>query len=295
MDKILKLINDIRRRLDNLSSIIEEEGLKSLSTANLSEFEILKNLLYSEEWPEAVLDFQIVDENLEEEKMDRAEGIVDILIQEELENKVILDYGCGEGHIAKYVSQQESKKSIGYDISKSEKSKLLWEDESEGYLLTTNFEKVKENGPYDIIIIYDVLDHSEDPVEILNNARSLLADDGKIYLRCHPWCGRHGGHLYREINKAFVHVIFTEEELKELGIIDQEPNIKVIYPMAQYEDYIKFSNLIFVEKDIDAQDVEDFFLKNEIIVKRLRKIIPVKERLPIHQMSQCFHDYILKK
>jgi SAM-dependent methyltransferase len=297
MDKILKLINDIRRRLDNLSSIIEEEGLKSLSTANQSEFEILRNLLYSEEWPEAVLDFQIVDENLEEEKMDRAEGIVDILIQEELEDKVILDYGCGEGHIAKYISQQKSKKSIGYDISRTEKSKLLWEDEceSEGYLLTTNFEKVKENAPYDIIIIYDVLDHTEDPIEILNKASSLLSDNGKIYLRCHPWCGRHGGHLYREINKAFVHVIFTEEELKELGFVEQEFNLKIIYPVSKYEEYIKYSDLKILERDVDVQDVENFFIKNEIISNRLKKIIPVKERFPNYQMSQCFHDYVLGK
>jgi len=304
MDKkeIINIINDIKIKLNKISSQLVDVDDNSFVNDNFvenssfseNEFEILKNLLYSEEWPEAVLDFQIVDENLEEEKMDRAEGIVDILIQEELEDKVILDYGCGEGHIAKHISQQKSKKSIGYDISRTEKSKLLWEDESEGYLLTTNFEKVKENAPYDIIIIYDVLDHSEDPIEILNKASSLLSDNGKIYLRCHPWCGRHGGHLYREINKAFVHIIFSDEELKELGIIDQEPNIKVIYPMAQYDRFIKSSNLKTIERDIDTQGVEDFFIKNEIITKRLKKIIDFKG-FPTHQLSQCFHDYILGK
>lgn len=303
-EKILKNIKEIKIKLDEIYEELNEIQIEK-KTEKLdkiyevlkdeSEFEQLKNLLNSEEWPEAVLDFQIVDENSEEEKMDRAEGIVDILINEELENKKILDFGCGEGHSAKYASTQEKTTSVGYDLVKSEKSKLLWENEEENYLLTTNFEKVKEKGPYDIIMIYDVIDHCEDPINVLNQAKSLLSDNGKIYLRCHPWCGRHGGHLYREINKAFVHIIFSDEELKELGINEQEPNIKVTFPIAEYHKFIEQANLKIENEDVEYQDVEDFFVKNPIITKRLKNIINVKEKYPKHQTSQCFHDYILIK
>ena len=50
----------------------------------------LKSLMNSPEWPEAVSSFQIVDSNSEEEKMDRAEGIVDIIVQEDLLSKKFL-------------------------------------------------------------------------------------------------------------------------------------------------------------------------------------------------------------
>ena len=66
--------------------------------------------------------------------MDRAEGVVDILVEESLENKKFLDFGCGEGHMAKYAAK-ECSLSIGYDLQKSEKSKFDWESQENNFLL----------------------------------------------------------------------------------------------------------------------------------------------------------------
>jgi len=273
---------------------------KSNETVKSNDFETLKDLLNSNEWPDAVPEFQMVDQNSEEEKMDRAEGIIDILVQENLPEKKFLDFGCGEGHMAKYASK-ECSVSVGYDIIKPEKSKFNWENKEEKFLLTTDFQKVKEEGPYDIIMIYDVIDHAEgEPEEILLKAKSVLKDDGKIYLRTHPWCGRHGSHLYRQINKAFVHLVFTEDELDRLGYKLEEKNIKVLYPMADYGDIIKKSGLKPNEPDVENNSVEDFFKDNDEISNRLKKVISNNRTkgvvvFPEHQMKQCFHDYILTK
>jgi 2-polyprenyl-3-methyl-5-hydroxy-6-metoxy-1,4-benzoquinol methylase len=266
-----------------------------------NDFEALKDLLNSNEWPDAVPEFQMVDQNSEEEKMDRAEGIVDILVQENLPEKKFLDFGCGEGHMAKYASKDCSV-SVGYDIIKPEKSKFNWENKEDKFLLTTDFQKVKEEGPYDIIMIYDVIDHAEgNTEEILIKAKSVLKDDGKIYLRTHPWCGRHGSHLYRQINKAFVHLVFTEDELDKLGYKLEEKNIKVLYPVANYGSIIKKSGLKSNEPDVENNSVEDFFKNTKIISDRLKKLISTNKEsngtiaFPEHQMKQCFHDYILTK
>lgn len=266
----------------------------------LNDFEELKDLLNSTDWPEAVPEFQMVDQNSEEEKMDRAEGIIDILVQENLPEKKFLDFGCGEGHMAKYASK-ECSVGVGYDITKPEKSKFNWENKEDKFLLTTDFQKVEQEGPYDIIMIYDVIDHAEgDPEEILLKAKSVLKDDGKIHLRTHPWCGRHGSHLYRQINKAFVHLVFTEDELDQLGYKLEEKNIKVLYPIADYADIIKKSGLKSNGRDIENNNVEDFFKKNNLISNRLKKLISNNKTngaivFPEHQMNQCFHDYILTK
>lgn len=317
MYEIINLMREIKDKLssienllaNNRSGLIEKwpiENVNSpaptLTPAKLdqsvesNDFEALKDLLNSTDWPEAVLDFQIVDENSEEEKMDRAEGIIDLLVEEGLKDKKILDFGCGEGHAVKHASKQETKCSVGFDIIRSEKLKLLWENEEENYLLTTNLEKVKEKGLYDVIIIYDVLDHCDNPVDVLNEAKSLLNDNGTIYLRCHPWCSRHGGHLYRKINKAFIHVVFSDDELKELGL-EPEKMIKVKLPMKTYEDYIKASGLKIESKDIETQDVEDFFEKTPEMCDRLKQVMNIDngKTFPKHQLSQCFHDYILIK
>lgn len=263
------------------------------------EFEKLKELLVSSDWPESVLEFQIVDENSEQEKMDRAEGVIDILIQDDLKDKKFLDFGCGEGHMAKYCASQ-SISSIGYDISKSDKSSFIWEEKQENLLLTTDFNKVKENGPYDIILLYDVIDHAEGgiekQVEILRSAAEILSEKGKIYLRCHPWCARHGSHLYRQINKAFIHLVFSEDEINQLGYTLEKFQNKTIYPVLYYKKIIEMSGLKRKEPELERQNVEEFFKKTEIISNRIKNSVPLEGRaFPDFQLSICFADYILHK
>ena len=271
----------------------------TIKTEETKDFSDLKSLLSSEDWPEAVFQAQIADENSEKDKAERAEGICDIILPP-LEGKRLLDFGCGEGHIVNY-SAKDSELSVGYDIEKSLKSQFTWEEKNKNTLLTTDFEKVKAEGPYDLIMIYDVLDHAKQDTmsEILTKASSVLSEDGRIYLRCHPWCGRHGGHAYREMNKAFVHLIFNEEELKSLGL-DLNPTHKVLFPIATYDKAIQDSNLVKEsEHDIETEEVESFFSEVPIVRDRILKMFDISQwgekGRPSFQMSQCFVDYVLKK
>jgi 2-polyprenyl-3-methyl-5-hydroxy-6-metoxy-1,4-benzoquinol methylase len=285
-NKIINIVNEITDKINEIKEILSDFD-------ETNELSVLKNLLNSEDWPESVFDFQIADRNSEDEKMDRAEGIVDIVFDEKLTNKKFLDFGCGEGHVVKYLSK-DTAISVGYEIEKPSNCNFEWEVENE-YLLTTDFQKVKEKGPYDVILIYDVLDHAEDSVKALTDAKSLLGDGGKIYLRCHPWCGRHGGHCYRKVNKAFVHLIFTEKELDEMGFTPEEKTNKVLFPLGNYSEMIEESGLIKVqEENVERQSVENFFSDNPIIVNRLKKLFKL-DGFPNFQMEQCFLDYVLMK
>lgn len=288
----------IRDLIDEVITSIEESSppKKAIKIENEAEFNLLKSLLDSNEWPEAVFGAQIADENSESDKAERAEGISDILLPP-FSGKKFLDFGCGEGHVAKYVSGEASI-SVGYDIEKSLSSKLEWENKNEKFLLTTDFDKVMSEGPYDIIMIYDVLDHSSDvPSEILLKAKSVLAEDGRIYLRCHPWTGRHGGHAYRKINKAFVHLAFREEELDHLGL-KLEHNRKILFPIKTYNQAIEEAGLEREsEPEIDTQEVESFFEENPLVKSRILAAFGLEEwtaEKPVFQMSQCFLDYVLK-
>jgi 2-polyprenyl-3-methyl-5-hydroxy-6-metoxy-1,4-benzoquinol methylase len=300
INKIQINLNDVLREINSesepVATHVNTAALEVKDALSDKHFEELKILLASDEWPEAVLDFQIVNQDSEEEKMDRAEGIVDILVQEEIQDKKFLDFGCGEGHMVKYASK-DSAIAVGYDIAKPEKSKFNWEEKEDKFLLTTDFEKVKEEGPYDVIMIYDVIDHAEgDPVDILIKAKSVLSIGGKIYMRTHPWSSRHGGHLYRKINKAFVHLVFTQEELELMGYTFEEKHTKVIFPIATYAGYIEKAKLKKKgEPDIEHQTPEDFFKNSNVVSSRLKKLTPNGKDFPEFQMSQCFHDYVLVK
>lgn len=290
LEKIRDLINEI-------INSIEEPSLPSneVKVENESEFKLLKSLLESDRWPEAVFSAQIADDNSESDKAERAEGISDILLPP-FAGKKFLDFGCGEGHVAKYVSGEASM-SVGYDVNKA--GSFDWEIKEERFLLTTDFEKVVSEGPYDIILIYDVLDHSlTDPLDVLSKAKSVLADEGRIYLRCHPWTGRHGGHAYRKINKAFVHLALSEEELDLLGV-KIEHNRKILFPIKTYNKAIDEAGLEREsEPEIDTQEVESFFEENPLVKSRILSSFGIDEWTldrPVFQMSQCFLDYVLKK
>lgn len=284
--------------LENASNLrkVLSDLMKSLDS--FCEFEDLKRLLESEDWPQAVFQVQIADENSEKDKDERAEGISDILLPP-LDGKKFLDFGCGEGHVANHASKSADF-SVGYDIVKSPRSRFDWEGEGDKALFTTDIEKARAKGPFDVILLYDVLDHAREsaPQDILALAKSMLADNGKIYVRMHPWTSRHGGHAYRKINKAFVHLVFTEEELGYLGL-ELEHNLKIKAPVATYASWLAGPGLKnSVEPELDQQDVEAFFKDTPVVRKRILQSFGKeewKDECPAWQMSQCFWDYVLEK
>lgn len=296
LEKIRDLANELIASLEKLDApSFKAESISEFKESD--EFRLMKSLVHSDEWPEAVFSLQIADDNSESDKEERAEGIADILLPP-FSGKRFLDFGCGEGHVAKYVANDASF-SVGYDISKNEASKLDWEIKKDKFLLTTDFKKVMSEGPYDIVMIYDVLDHSsESPSDILLKAKSVLADDGRIYLRCHPWTGRHGGHAYRKTNKAFVHLAFSEEELNHMGV-RLEYNRKILFPINTYNKAIDEAGLAREsEPEVDTQEVESFFEQNPLVKSRILSSFGLDEwtaEKPVFQMSQCFLDYVLKK
>jgi SAM-dependent methyltransferase len=302
----------MREKLEQIRSLVDEllasldSGRPPAAVAPViipdyvpqSDWEEVRSLLDSDAWPQAVFPVQIADDNLERDKEERAQGICDIILPPLIEKR-FLDFGCGEGHVAKCVSREASV-SVGYDIQRPAKSPFVWEEQEGGLLLTKDLDRVRALGPYDAILMYDVVDHASgcSPADLLSKARELLTDGGRIYLRCHPWCGRHGGHAYKRLNKAFVHLVLTKDEMESLGV-DVDEVVKVTKPLYSYGEAIKSAGLVQdSEPEIDSQEVEDFFRDTPVVRDRILKAWGVDKwdhDPPSFQMSQCFVDYVLKK
>lgn len=277
---------DLLAKLNEAKQALEKPIVKAQEVLPInklsSEAQALFNMLQSSEWPEAVPEFLICSET-EEDKCERAEGILDY-IDIELKDKKVLDFGCGEGHVS-LKAAETSALSVGYDVKPS--GAMTWEQKDK-YLLTTDFSKVQNQGPYDLVILYDVLDHSEDPVAILKQVKSVCHSGSQIFVRCHSWMSRHGSHLYKQMNKAWVHLFFTAEELASMGL---KPDIvqRYYFPMNHQHDWFKNADLKIKSEDVIKGIVEEFFKKPEI---KSRLPNAFKE-FPEWQMSQSFNDYFL--
>ena len=267
-----KTIKEYIRALEHITKfmrvLLDEESRTPAELqdgrSELEEITTLRMLAKSEKWPKAVPDELICEEN-EDHKLARAAGIVNNFIVTDLSDKKLLDFGCGEGHVS-YIAASlfDVKLSVGYDISKK------WNEfeQTPNLKFSDDFEEIKKNGPYDAIVINDVIDHVDE--NVLIKAKELKTQHGRIYLRCHPWTSRHGSHLYKQLNRAYLHLVFTSDELYAMGLKETYTR-KFLDPIAEYKKLIKESGLLIVDENITNVPIELFFTHQSTVLRRIKE------------------------
>jgi SAM-dependent methyltransferase len=247
-------------------------------------------LLNSDEWPAAITPAEIAREGSDKDCFERADYILNDVIKINLSNKKVLDFGCGSGHL---VARGLAKgvKIFGYD--KKFINNHLWKEHD--YNFTHYWLKILSNGPFDLVIYNDVFDHSEFPLEDLMRIKTVIAPNGVAFIRCHPICSRHGGHIHNTFNKAFAHMVLSDKELGSLGL--ELPIQRVLYPLATYETYIKKAGLKIDSKNVVRSQVEPFFKENQIIADRLSAFYSGQSKgsIPEFQMGQSYIDFVVSR
>lgn len=234
-------------------------------------FNELKNLIESDSWPQAIDPDLICNDESDDDKDLRAEGIIEFLIDESLEGKRFLDFGCGDGHVVKKALEKKPFVSMGYDVVESECWGRLNLPVGENHAVTTDWDQIVQNGPYDVVLLYDVLDHLDgNQVATLKKLKTVMPAGGRIYVRCHPWCSRHATHLYKKKNKAFLHLIFTDIELARLGLTGGLKTEKIIHPHMTYKQWFNDASLDLVSEYPIQENLEDFFHLNPIVNERIK-------------------------
>lgn len=285
--KVIYELSSLRRDVSDMANQLRKNGLNLSSDYEKSLNEI-RDLIESKDWPEAISPECICGPEDEKSKTERAFSILDILIGEHMKGKKFLDYGCGEGHTIPAALEREAGFALGYDINLDQ---CKFEKEN----FTDDFNIVKQNAPYDIILLNDVLDHimQIDPIEALKEISKIIKPEGKIYVRNHPWCSRHGGHLYQKKNKAFLHLIMDEIEITRCLGLESDHNIKITTPIETYRYWFDESGLTYKNELVMRNDVEDFFKKHSILKERLEKHWENKDTIQ-NYMEIEFVEYVLK-
>jgi SAM-dependent methyltransferase len=254
----------------------------------------LKSLLSSREWPYAVNPNLMIDRKSERDQMERARSIISMLIPQQIRYQSFLDFGCGEGYVARAAVRGSAKNVVGYDPVKQ------W-DRSPAHFLTDKWNEVVDRGPYDFVMVYDVFDHSvESPVDSLKKIRSVMSPQGFLMVRCHPWCSRTGNHSYLNRNKAYIHLLFPEDQLEEIGAKGIFTR-KITHPIVTYDDWFLKSGFRKLSENVRREEVEPIWSEEPI----LRDIIQSHwktsyeanlangTKFPTYQLEQQFLDFLL--
>jgi 2-polyprenyl-3-methyl-5-hydroxy-6-metoxy-1,4-benzoquinol methylase len=254
----------MQKFLDQENALVESP---KNDTEQLRELTDLRILAKSESWPLAMDENKIVQDT-EEEKLHHSAQYINFVLKNKIYEKKVLDFGCKEGHLG-YVASTLFNTSLmcSYDLENHN-----WDhfEKSENLIYTNNWDDVVSHGPYDVININDVIDHSQEFDKSLEKIIKVKSESGRIYVRCHPWTSRHGGHLENQLNKAYLHLVFTENELYQLGV--KPTNVAMFTdPLATYSNLFKQAGLTIMREYIHRKSVELFFVHNPTILRRIKE------------------------
>jgi SAM-dependent methyltransferase len=132
-------------------------------------------------------------------------------IEADIQDKVVLDFGCGPGAEAREMALLGAKRVIGLDIS--EKWLQLARAEAENAGVANRCEFVSRvTSPVEVIVSVDSFEHFAEPDVVLHTMYSLLAPGGRLFITFGPtWYHPLGGHLFSVF--PWAHIVFTENAL----------------------------------------------------------------------------------
>src|SRR4051812_30389746 len=123
IDKVMEGLRLMKSALG--SAAVASLTAEPAPVEDFGDFDSLKKALLSNKWPAAVPAALICDPEIESNKVERGQGVMQMLIEEDKRNLRFLDYGCGEGHCAAAAADSGAAVSVGFDIKDHEKWKDL--------------------------------------------------------------------------------------------------------------------------------------------------------------------------
>jgi SAM-dependent methyltransferase len=130
----------------------------------------------------------------------------------DIADKVVIDFGCGEGTEAIEMAQHGARRVIGLDI---QEQLLLVARERAAKLENVSNKCIfasETNEKADVITAIDSFEHFTDPSSILEKMSLLLRPTGCVLVAFGPtWYHPLGGHLFSVF--PWAHLIFTEKAL----------------------------------------------------------------------------------
>ena len=268
--------------------VVQPEPQKGISDARKKHIGDLTSI---DCWPEAVPAHLVNgDGPSEEDQVNRANSVLDFMVDRNLEGGAFLDFGCGEGWVTQEASKRGVVECLGYDIAHDDN----W-NSRHGAKFTSNFDTVPHDH-FDYVMLYDVLDHCEDPMLLMSQVKSVLKPGGAVFARCHPWTSKHAMHLWKHgLNQAYLHLFLTWDEITET--IGKPPMFTRTEkdPIEAYHWW--FNDFKMIKERFSKEDVSEFFF-----VPSFKELLANEQQIPIDQidgfldlMRISFVDYVLEK
>ena len=116
----------------------------------------------------------------------------------EIQNKVIVDLGCGDGAITSSYLDCGARRVIGVDIDAQaiDRARANWQSSRLTFLNGRKDAIPVETASVDVVICFDVFEHVSQPRAILDECHRILKPGGKMLIGTWGWYHPYAPHLF---------------------------------------------------------------------------------------------------
>ena len=130
---------------------------------------------------------------------------------DQLRDKVVIDFGCGDGHQAIEIAQQGARKVIGVDIRENA-LEIARRNAAKAGVSDRCVFVTRTDEKADAVVSLDAFEHFDNPGQILDIMYKLLKPSGFVAVSFGPtWYHPYGGHLFSVF--PWAHLVFSEAAL----------------------------------------------------------------------------------
>lgn len=202
--------------------------------------------------------------------------IFELESNQKLEEKNILDAGCGSGHRITNVAEFFKRCNfLGIDISEksleiANRLKMLKKLQNIQFRNHNIMDGVEALGKFDVVLCMGVLHHLSNPNKGLQMLTKTLNDDGMIFLYLY---GKLGGHK-RILNKELVSILLGNEKqnyemgirlVRDLELNKFEYGWNLDFKNKEEEDSLIVDSLLHANEILyDCADIENLFKQSNL-------------------------------
>ena len=207
-----------------------------------------------------------------------------------IENMDIACFADDADVFIKEIMNSKANKVVCFSLDKKINPFKIEESNQIG-IVTNNKNELVANGPFDIIICYDFLEHTgESPENWLSFMKNIRKTNGPIYLRAHPFNSRY--HDHNLANKAYSHLVFTDSEKLKIGCPSGKKPCKELLTENEYFKLFYSLELSIIERNIIDHPIEESFINSSMLSERIKATLN-KEMLFAEELSFEYIDYLL--